>query len=162
MRSTPTLVLALALGACGGNSSSFSFDAKSDGNATVDVDNGTVAIKGGGFEGSFKMPKMAVTAADFDINGVKLYPGSTLADFHLSGEDKQGGDQDKGNVSLRFESPAPLAKVQDWFRTSLTEHKFKFAAKGDGFAGTTDDGNQFNLELSSAGGKTKGKMEVHN
>jgi hypothetical protein len=163
MRLFPLLLLAMPLAACNGPSSSISIDAKTDadGNSTVLVDNGTVSIKGEGFQGSFRMPKINIDAEDFDINGMKLYPGSTIHDFHLDAKDRPGDDNDKGNVSVRFESPAPLAKVQAWFRDGMTKRGFKFSQKGDGFTGTTAKGETFDIDLSGDGAdKAKGKIEV--
>ena len=156
------LLLALPLAACNGAGTNISIDARSDGegNSAVTIDNGVLAIKGEGFQGSFRVPKVDVDAADFNVNGVKLYPGSKISDFHLNAQDKAGGGDD-GKVAIRFESPASLATVQTWFRERMTRQGFKFSDKGNGFTGTTDDGDPFTLDLSAEGDqKAKGRMEV--
>lgn len=157
------LLFALPLAACNGPGTNISIDAKSgDGNSAVTLDNGVVAIKGEGFQGTFAVPKINIDAADFDVNGVKLYPGSKISDFHLNAEDK-AGDKDEGKVAVRFESPASLATVQSWFRERMTKQGFKFNDKGNGFAGTTDDGEAFTLDLKAEGDqKVSGRMEVGN
>ncbi|MDG2533281.1 hypothetical protein P6144_06455 [Sphingomonas sp. HITSZ_GF] len=154
------LLLPLALAACNGKGTSVSIDVDGDDNSSFTMDNGTVAVNGTDFKAKFKVPQIKVTAENFDLNGVKLYPGSTLGSFNISGQDKPGG-KDEGKVSASFASPAALDKVQGWFRDQLTEQDFKFTAQGSGFAGTTDDGDPFTLDLSADGdGKTKGRIEV--
>jgi hypothetical protein len=162
MRYLPLLLLPLALAACGGKGTSVTINAHSeDGdNSTFAMDNGTVAIKGDGFEGSFKVPQIKMTADNFDMDGVKLYPGSTIGSFNIDAEDRPG-NKDEGKVTTAFTSPAPLATVQTWFRDKLGAKGFKFAPQGDGFAGTTEDGETFTIDLSADGSdKTKGRMEI--
>ncbi|MEP9358557.1 hypothetical protein [Sphingomonas sp. KR3-1] len=163
MRRLPLLLLPLALAACGGKGTSVTINAHSeDGdNSTFAMNNGTVAIKGDGFEGSFKVPQIKMTAENFDMDGVKLYPGSTITSFNIDAQDHPGKAKDEGKVTADFTSPAALATVQGWFRDKLTAKGFKFAAQGDGFAGTTADGETFTIGLSGDGGaRTKGRMEI--
>jgi hypothetical protein len=155
--------LALPLAACGGEGTSISINAKDDGpdgNALVSSDgNGQVAIKAAGFEGKFKLPKIKIDADDFDVNGVKLYPGSTIRNLDLN-SDKTGG-KDEGGLSVRFESPAAPGTVLGWFRDAMTKRGFKVSAAADGLTGTTDEGDPFTLKLAAAGdGKSSGTLEL--
>ena len=158
------LVLPLALAACDGKGgTSVSINATSDDgdNSTFAMDNDTVAIKGDGFEGNFKVPAIKMTAENFDMDGVKLYPNSTITSFNIDAKDHPGDGKDEGKVVAAFTSPAALATVKSWFRDKLTAKGFKFSEKGNGFAGTTEDGERFTLDLSADGGeKTSGKMEI--
>lgn len=157
------LLLPFALAACGGSGTSVTIDAKSDDgdNSSVRMENGTLAIKGDGFQGSFKVPQIKVTAENFDMNGVKLYPGSEISNFHVAANDRAGTAKDEGKVTASFTSPAALATVQSWFRDKLTAKGFKYTAQGDGFAGTTEDGDPFTLDLTADGAnKTRGEIEV--
>lgn len=157
------LLLPLTLAACGGSGTSVTINATSDDgeNSTFAMNNGTVAIKGDGFEGNFKVPAIKMTADNFDMDGVKLYPNSTITSFNIDAQDHAGDKKDEGKVTAAFTSPAALATVQGWFRDKLTEKKFKFSDKGNGFAGTTEDGETFTIDLSADGGdKTKGRMEI--
>jgi len=160
---TLLFLLPLALAACDGNGTAISINATSDDgdNATFAMNNGTVAIKGDGFEGNFKVPGVKMTAENFDMDGVKLYPGSTITAFNIDAKDHPGEKKDEGKVTTSFTSPGALAKVQGWFRDKLTEKGFKFAAKGDGFTGTTEDGETFTIDLTANGDdKTSGWMEI--
>lgn len=157
------LLLPLALAACDGKGTSISINATSDDgdNATFRMNNNTLAIKSEGFEGSVKVPAIKMTAENFDMDGVKLYPNSTITGFNMDVQDHKGDQKDEGKVTAAFTSPAALATVQGWFRDKLTEKGFKFAPKGNGFAGTTEDGESFTIDLSAEGGdKTSGKMVI--
>lgn len=161
------LIVALPLAACGGgsNSTTITVDASSDadGNAIVTADkDGRVAINAQGFQGSITLPKIAVTAENLDLDGVNLYPGSQVRDLHIEARNGQASD-DKGEVRLAFESPAPLAKVQAWFREDLAKNGARVQAKGDGFQGTTRQGDPFTVELAAKGGDAAtGKMALRN
>ncbi|MBN8810465.1 MULTISPECIES: hypothetical protein [unclassified Sphingomonas] len=172
MRRLPLLLLPLALAACnGGTGTPVTIDVKSDDgdNGSFRMENGTVSIKGDGFQGNFRVPQIKMKADDVDLDGVKLYPKSEIAGFHITGGDKPGngkdggkdGSKDDGKVRIDFTSPASLAAVQNWFRDGFTKKGFTFAPRGDGFAGTTSDGGTFTLDLSADGGqKVKGRMEM--
>ena len=154
------LALPLTLAACGsgGNTNISIHDADGDVNISTD-DNGHASIKLPGFDASIKMPKMDITGENFDVHGVKLYPGSTIRDVDIDAHDGNG-DKD-GRVALKFEAPASLDKVQAWFRDAMAKHGFKVSPQGNGFAGTTDEGQPITLELEAVGGdKAKGTITV--
>jgi hypothetical protein len=161
------LLTLLPLGACGsGEGTSIKINAKSDehgSSTTVSTDgNGQAAIKVPGFEGSIKLPQIHVNAENFDLNGVKLYPNSTVNELNVDAEDKADG-KDTGHVHIAFESPAALGTVQGWFRDKMTARGFKVEAAGNGLKGTTDDGDPFRLSLAASGDqKSKGTLDVGN
>jgi hypothetical protein len=152
------LLLPIALAACHG-SANINFDGNdSDGNSVISTDsNGRIQIKAPGVQGSITLPKMPLDAKNFDIDGVTLYPGSTLKNLKVN--DSQG-DKD-GQVIVEFESPAAPTVVRDWFRDNMTKQGFKVTTKDDNLIGTTDDGQPFALQLSAQGdARTKGLMQV--
>ena len=164
MRALVLLALPLPLAACdgsgGGTTVSIDTGSDGDGNSTVSLANGTLAVKAEGFEGSIKMPRIDIGAADFDVNGLKLDPDSVIRDLHVDAEEHASG-HDGGKVSVQFESPAALATVRQWFRDRLARQRFKFNDKGNGFVGTTADGDAFALTLDADGNaETKGRIEV--
>lgn len=152
------LLLPFALVACHG-SANIDFDGNDiDGNSVISTDaNGRIQIKAPGIQGSITLPKMPLDAKNFDIDGVTLYPGSTLKNLKVN--DK--GSDKEGEVIVEFESPAAPTVVRDWFRDNMTKQGFKVTTKDDNLIGTTDDGQPFALQLSAVGnGKTKGLMQV--
>ena len=156
------IVLApLALAACGTEGNSTITLNGEDGNVSIVTDaDGRTTVDAPGVNASITLPRINIDAADFDVNGVKLYPGSTVRDFKLDaseGFDTKG----KGHLSIAFDAPASLDKVQAWFRDNMAARKFKVSAQGSGFAGTTDEGDPVPLELTPDGAdKTKGKMTI--
>ena len=158
------LLTLLPLAACGGSGTGTSFSinaSEEDGNATITTNsNGQMALKAPGFEGAIKLPKFHVNAENFDFNGIKLYPDSQVSALNVDADDSKTGEG-KGKVRIALESPAALAKVQDWFRDKMRARGYKIEADGSGLKGTTDDGDPFRLVLSAdSDQKTKGKLEI--
>ncbi|WP_431469485.1 hypothetical protein [Sphingosinithalassobacter sp. LHW66-3] len=163
-RAAALLLLALPLAACGdgeGNGTAMSIDAISDGgNASITSDaDGRFTIKAPGFEGSLKLPPIQIDAADFDVNGMRLYPGSTVTGFNAEADDRMG-QRDQAKATFRFTSPADAATVQEWFREQLAANDFEFQADAAGFAGTTAEGDRFRLELGGQGDQTRGTLTI--
>lgn len=159
------LALTLPLAACdnGKQGTSFTLNASDDdGNSVVGVDgaSGKVSIDTPVFSGALKLPKLQIDAKDFDMNGVHLYPGSTVSGMNIDAHGKSGGDDD-GTVKVTFHSPAASDTVRDWFRQKLTGAGFTLAPTGSGLSGKTDDGKPFRLDLSPAGGdKADGAITI--
>lgn len=158
------LLAPFALAACGGAGTSISLTGNgADGEGNVSIKTGAdggVSIEAPGVSISTKLPKINLTAEDFDVNGLKLYPKSAIRELNAVGNDKMGAKQDS-HVTVAFDSPGPLATVQAWFRENLAKQGFKVEAKGNGFAGTTKDGDPFTLELTADGEqKSRGRIEV--
>ncbi len=152
------LLLPIALAACHGNANIDIDGNDTDGNSVISTDaNGRIQIKAPGIQGSITLPKMPLDAKNFDIDGVTLYPGSTLKNLKVNDTSREK----EGQVIVEFESPAAPTVVRDWFRDNMTKQGFKVTTKDDNLIGTTDDGQPFALQLSATGaGKTKGLMQV--
>lgn len=155
------LAALLAVSACGdGPGTSVTINA-GDGNVVLGTDaNGQVAIDTPAFKGKFTLPKVKLDASNFDMNGVHLYPGSTISAMTIDAQDKSGNDRD-AKVRVTFASPAAPAAVRDWFKTKLNAAKFSVAADGTGLSGTTDDNEPFKLDLTAEGTETsKGVITI--
>jgi hypothetical protein len=165
---TAALILAATLSACDGSKdgTTISFNSTdSDGNvvASVDGNSGAVAINAPGFSGKIKLPKLHLDSKDFDMNGVHLYPGSTISAMNIDAHDggKAGDEKDEGIVRVSFASPASAATVRDWFQQKLSAAGFTLSASGNGLVGTTDDKKPFKLDLTPDGAdKSKGTITV--
>ena len=116
---------------------------------SVDGKTGEVAVKVPGFAGRFTLPKIKLDADDFDLNGVHLYPGSTIGSVNIVGGKGDDGD-DGGRVRVAFESPADPATVRHWFDTKLGGAGFKLATSGNALVGTDNEGKPVRIELSPA------------
>ncbi len=146
---------ALALTACGSNAddgktgTDISIDAVSDeGNpikASSDGKTGEVAINLPGFKANIAMPKINLDADNFDIDGVKLYPGSKVTSMKV---EALGGNKDSGNVRISFDAPAAPDVVKAWFLEKMSDNKkFAVSTTPTGLTGTNKDGDPFTLDL---------------
>jgi len=149
-----TLPLATALAACGGGEEGTSISINgSDGEVSAKSDaDGRVSLKAPGFEGSIKLPKFNIGADDFEVDGVKLYPGSTISNFNI---DADSGTTEKGGnaVRVQFDSPASAAQVGDWFAEQMKAAGFTVEGTGPKITGMTRKGSAFTVDLSDAGDK---------
>ena len=154
----------LSLAACGSHKDGASFTLNSsdaDGNVVANVDgNGQATIDTPFFKGKITVPKLKLDASDFDMNGVHLYPGSTISGMNIDAHDGPGKD-DSGRVRVTFASPAAPATVRDWFKDKLNAAGFKLTAKGEGLTGTTDEDKPFTLDLTADGTeKSRGVITI--
>uniref|UniRef100_UPI0035CB97E0 hypothetical protein n=1 Tax=uncultured Sphingomonas sp. TaxID=158754 RepID=UPI0035CB97E0 len=152
LRSLVCALALLPLAACddgkGGTSISIN---SSDDNGAASIDgNGEATIDTPFFKGKVQIPKLKLDASNFDMNGVHLYPGSTIGAMNIDAQDRPVEDND-GQVRVTFASPAAASTVRDWFKAKLTAAKFKVEAKGNGLVGKTDEGHPFSLDLTPAG-----------
>jgi hypothetical protein len=150
------LVLAVPLAACddSGDGASITLNASgADGNMVAGVDkSGQLSVDVPGFSGKLKLPKMKLDADDVDLNGVKLFPGSTVSSMNIDAKDGGKDGEDSGKVRFSFDSPASPKAVQDWFLQRLNKDAgFKVKVDGSGLTGTTEDNESFRLELSPSG-----------
>ena len=166
MLRTALCALALvSLAACGDGKegSSFSINSSSsDGNAAgASIDgNGEAVIDTPFFKGKVTLPKLKLDADNFEMNGVHLYPGSTISNMNVDVRDK-GGEKNEGRVRVAFSSPAAPAAVRAWFKGKLSAAGFTLSDKGNGLTGKTDQSKPFTLDLTPDGpGKSNGVITI--
>lgn len=155
-----TLPLATALAACGGGEEGTSISIQGDnGSVTAQADkDGKVSVKAPGFEGSIKLPKFSIGAENFEIDGVKLYPGATISSLNI--DDRQDGT-DKGGVKVAFDAPAEATRVRDWFREQMEGAGFTVTGNRDELTGKTKSGSPYTLKIDGAGDtKSRGTLTV--
>jgi hypothetical protein len=158
-------IVALPLAACEGNvkdgetGTSVSIDAEGNSGETVKVtadgNSGEVAVNVPGFAGKLDLPKFVLNNSNFDIDGVKLYPGSTITRMNVNAKD--GGD---AKVDIAFTAPAEPAKVADYLQKAFAEKKMAVTTSGTALSGTTTDGNAFSIALEPGAGGTAGRINI--
>lgn len=154
------------LAGCGGDDTGTSISIKgndSEGKpavASVDGKSGQVKIDVPGFEANIKLPKVQLDADNFDIGGVKLYPGSNVTSMNIDAAEKgKVGDA----VTIAFDSPADAATVKAWFLEKMKAESFTVAEAATGLSGKTDDGDAFTLTLTpGATGHSNGTINIKN
>jgi hypothetical protein len=167
----PVLILAplLVLSACHGRDdakepgTSVSINAKSDDGEDVQIsadgETGKVAVNVPGFEGKMTLPKVILDHSNFDIDGVKLYPGSKVTNININADDSGGKDSTKVNAT--FTAPADPAKVAAYFRKAFADEDIKVSGSDASLAGTTNDGNPFTITLTpGVAGQTSGAVAI--
>ncbi len=168
MRSVLLLAIAaLPLAACEGNvkdgetGTSVTIDAKGNSGEDVaisaDGQTGRVAVKVPGFEGKMNLPKFMLDNSNFDLDGVKLYPGSKVTNVNITADEGQRKD---AQVSIAFSSPAEPAKVATYLQKAFAEKKMAVTANGTSLSGTTTDGDAFAIALEPGAGGTSGRIDI--
>ena len=59
--------------------------------AGVDGKTGDMSINAPGFSGRISLPRIKLDAGNFDMNGVHLYPGSTVSAMDINAHDGKAG-----------------------------------------------------------------------
>lgn len=166
---------ALLLGACSEGANS---DKQNDGDVeqvTINAkgeDGGSVAISadGGGSSVSIRGDGVNIKAdlpgidrinmgSDFDIEGVKLYPGAKITSVNVNADSSKPEGQ-QGQVEFGLTAPAAPAAVLDWYAKAFAAKGIATTSKGGTLAGKTKDGDAFTLELAPEGAGSKGKVRI--
>ncbi|MEG8043503.1 hypothetical protein C8J46_102450 [Sphingomonas sp. PP-F2F-A104-K0414] len=145
---TVSLAGALALSACDRSNEGASVSINADGGnvlGAINGETGEMKIDVPGFQGSVKLPKIKIDTGNFDLNGVRLYPGSSIKTLNIVGDDKAGG------LRVAFASPATPTIVRDWFAARLGKVGYQVHPEGANLIGTTDENKPFRLELAPDG-----------
>jgi hypothetical protein len=166
------LGLALLLAACNAKSdekaekaeASWDADAEKDGKrksveVTMDSDSGDYGLKlPGGVGGSLKLPPGLMNKADFEINGVKPYPGAKIASVKINATEGEG--KKRSNVVIRFDTPDAPATVADWYEQAFKAKGAAVTRNGTTLSGTTRDDDAFTIELAAKGEGTTGTLTL--
>lgn len=150
-RSFILLPLALAIPACD-KGEPMRVTINSDGNSSSKP--GRVEAGSGGFKADLNIPGLAALGKKMEIDGVPLYPGSSVQGVNIN--DRDGRE----TVSIKFSAPGDRAKVGDWFAKQFSDHEFQANATPTGYAGKTSDGDWFALDLAGAGEATRGEFRM--
>lgn len=95
---------------------------------------------------------------DFDIDGVKLYPGSKVTRVDVDARDKDGSD--RSTVTLGFTSPAAPKVAADWMAGEFAKKGVKVARDGDTLSGKDKDGDDFTIRFAPDGATSKGEAKI--
>ena len=123
-------------------------------------DGGKIRIGGDGAAINIDVPDFVDldVAGDFDIDGVKLYPGSTVTKVDVDANDKNGAD--KATVKLGFTSPAAPAKAAEWMASEFAKKGVTVTRSGDTLAGKDKDGADFTIKFAPDGANAKGEVLI--
>lgn len=129
--------------------------------------NGSVSFNLPFAKGEVALPEGMMTSANFDIDGVKLMPGSKVTGFAINAGD--GG----AKVTARFMSPKSVDEVKNYFLgefaakkvTASSSDNASFSTKDGGskvsrITGSGKDGETFTIDLSPQGNLTQGDINI--
>lgn len=124
----------------------------SDVRIETDGKTGQTVVKLPGIDARVSLPKMVLTEKNFDIDGVKLFPGSTVSSVDVKAESKPATEN--ATVKIAFSAPADVAAVRDWFVKAFAEKSMTITQQGNVLSGRTKEGTPFTLTLAPDKGKS--------
>ncbi|KRB79383.1 hypothetical protein ASE00_19960 [Sphingomonas sp. Root710] len=134
-----------------------------DGNVAIATEEGGegLSIKVPGFEGKMNIPGIELGGDNMDIDGIKLYPGTTLHGINVT--DRAGPDN--GLVDMRFTSPAAPAKLAAYYAAAARENGFtaiKVANAGGGATLTAinPDGDPMTISMTPGKAGSEGRILI--
>ncbi|HEV8408850.1 MAG TPA: hypothetical protein VGQ34_13060 [Sphingomicrobium sp.] len=152
MKSLALLMVLPLLAACNVHSKN---PASGDENVSVHADeNGHISFNLPIGQGQLKLPTSMMHNGNFDIDGVKLPPGSSVNGFNLDAHDKGA------TVDMSFTNPKSPDEVRSYFIDQFKNKGVEASLSGDSVTGKSKDGSSFTIEVSSAAGGSQGKIVV--
>jgi hypothetical protein len=148
-------VFLIALAMLGGCSVHSRNAANDDENVAINADEGgNVTFNLPFVKGQVKVPSGFMHNGNFDIDGVKLMPGSQVTGFSVDAHDKAS------TVNMTFTAPAPPDQVRSYFVDQFKKQGVEATTTGDAVSGKSKDGSPFNIRVASADGGSKGTIIV--
>ena len=127
-----------------------------DENVSINADgSGNIAFDVPFVKGQVKVPAAMMHKGDFDIDGVKLMPGSEVTGFNLNAHDHGA------TVEMAFTAPAAPDQVRSYFIDQFKQKGVVAALSGDAVSGKSKDGTPFLIHVSPSGSGSAGKIEIH-
>jgi hypothetical protein len=147
------LLMPLALlGGCNVHSQN---PANSDENVTITADEGgNVAFNLPFVKGQVKVPSGFMHNGNFDIDGVKLMPGSQVTGVSVDAHDNGAV------VNVAFTAPAPPGDVRSYFVDQFKKQGVEAALAGDSVSGKSKDGSPFAIQVGPAASGSAGKIVI--
>lgn len=126
-----------------------------DGNVTIDAKSGGELNFNLPFvKGKMNLPAGAIHSSNFDIDGVKLMPGSTVTGFSVFAGDKGS------TVHMAFNAPATPDQVRAYFVDQFKQKGIEAAVAGDAVTGKSKDGSPFTISVTPSDKGSQGKIEI--
>lgn len=126
---------------------------------TADGETGQVSVNLPGFDANVKLPKVMLKDSDFDIDGVKLYPGAHVTNVNIQGD--RSGVWDDDRVQIVYSAPAEPKPVRDWFAKAFADKSINTTITGESLTGKTKDGTPFTMTFAPGkDGSTTGTIII--
>ena len=126
-----------------------------DDNVSIQADeNGHIAFNLPIAEGQVKVPTSMMRNSNFDIDGVKLMPGSQVNGFSLDAH------HEGATVNMSFAAPAAPDQVRAYFLDQFKKQGVEAALAGDAVTGKSKDGSPFTIQVTPAPSGSAGKIVI--
>lgn len=165
-------VPALLLAACGekadapaGDVPEVTINAKGEGGGAVQInanaETSSISIDGDGVKINADLPGIdgMDINKDFEINGVKLYPGAKITSINVNADSRLPEGQ-QGRVEFGMTAPAAPDVVLNWYAKAFSAKGIATTTKGSMLSGKTADGEVFAIELNPDGKGAKGVVRI--
>ena len=130
-------------------------DNNRDGKVTISGgENGNVSFDLPFAKGQVKLPASAMAHGNFDIDGVKMYPGATINSFHVEANDGSSV------VNIGFKAPASPDKVIAYFADEFRKKGVEASASGGSISGASKDGDRFVINVQPTDGGSQGTIRI--
>lgn len=152
MKRSALFLLAPLLAACNVHAKN---PAKDDDNVSIHADeSGHIAFNLPIAEGKLKVPTSMMHNGNFDIDGVKLMPGSSVTGFNLDAHDHGA------TVDMSFSAPASPDEVRSYYIDQFKKQGVEAALAGEAVTGKSKDGSPFTIQVGPAQDGSQGKIVV--
>ena len=152
MKRSALFLLAPLLAACNVHAKN---PAKDDDNVSIHADeSGHIAFNLPIAEGKLKVPTSMMHNGNFDIDGVKLMPGSSVTGFNLDAHDHGA------TVDMSFNAPASPDEVRSYYIDQFKKQGVEAALAGEAVTGKSKDGSPFTIQVGPAQDGSQGKIVV--
>lgn len=129
--------------------------ANGDENVTIQADEGgNVAFNLPFIQGQVKVPSGFMHNGNFDIDGVKLPPGSSVTGFSVFARDKGS------TVNMSFNAPTSPDETRSYFLDQFKKQGVEVALAGDAVTGKSKDGSPFTIAVSPAAQGSAGRIVI--
>lgn len=128
--------------------------------ATASTGSG-LSIDSDRFKANLDIPGLTFGGDDMDLEGMKLYPGSTVRGMHVHAVDRPGTE--KGEVIIDFTSPAAPAVVAQHMADAARRADFTLSANTAALVSGTkggDGSHRFSVTFAPSGDGTVGQMTM--
>ena len=152
MRRAAFLIPVLLLAACKVETKN---PADADGNVTIEANtSGEVNFNLPFVNGKINLPEGAIHNSNFDIDGVKLMPGSTVTGFSVFAGDKGS------TVHMAFNAPAAPDEVRSYFVEQFKRKGVEAQVAGDVVTGKSKDGTPLTIKVSPSAKGSQGTIDI--
>lgn len=126
-----------------------------DENVTINADeSGHIAFNLPFVQGQVKVPTSMLHDGNFDIDGVRLMPGSAVKGFNV-----HAGDNGS-TVTMSFASQMSPAQASTYFLDKFKEKGVEASVSGNEIKGKSKDGSAFTIDLAPAAGGSTGTILI--